>query len=416
MSLARGADSDDPGKSLPVIESCFRNFGATDARPGLRPRPDHAVGADPRGRPRRRRRWLAYRPRRAAQIELLGSAAMSYVELDHPRFTKAELDVFTRRVVADCMTHHVRRCTRRGTTKLDACCQYGCDVDLFERDAILARADRSGPVLRAEVQNLPWFDESEPEHDPDVPSGTVVRTAVHDDGCLFLAHDKRGCAIHRASLEQGWDFRGVEAVDLPAVPAVVRRGSDPRLRRLSRLLVRLRRRCADAVSRRARHDRRPVRPRARRRDGCGRVEGQRAPAADRAVTCAADHVDVDVDVHLHVHDLRGRRRDGVVIRPTRGLLSATGLVDRPTRGQLSATGLVDRPTRGQLSATGFVDRPTRGQLSATGLVDRPMHGRRSATGVCESSHSRPAFRDGFVRLAASFPRVVHSSAGFVIRL
>ena len=37
-----------------------------------------------------------------------------------------------------------------------------------------------------------------------------MRTAVHDKGCLFLSHDKRGCAIHRASLEQGWDFRGVK--------------------------------------------------------------------------------------------------------------------------------------------------------------------------------------------------------------
>ena len=132
-----------------------------------------------------------------------------YVDLDHPRFSKAELDVFTRRVVADCMTHE---CAMHAThaTKLDACCQYGCDVDLFERDAILARAATIKPVLRAEVRELPWFDESEPEHDPDVPSGTVVRTAVFDDRCLFLAHDRRGCAIHRASLEQGWDFRGVK--------------------------------------------------------------------------------------------------------------------------------------------------------------------------------------------------------------
>jgi Fe-S-cluster containining protein len=131
------------------------------------------------------------------------------VELDHPRFHRAEVAVFTRRVVADCMSH---QCTMHATgeVKLDACCQYGCDVDLHERDAILARADQIRPVLRAEVQALPWFDESEPEHDPDVPSGTVVRTAVHAGGCLFLAHDLRGCAIHRASLEQGWDFHGVK--------------------------------------------------------------------------------------------------------------------------------------------------------------------------------------------------------------
>ena len=132
-----------------------------------------------------------------------------FVELDHPRFSKAETDVFVRRVVADCMTHS---CTIHETSvvKLDACCQYGCDVDLFERDAILANADKIRPVLSVEAQQKPWFDESEPEHDPDVPSGTVVRTAVLGGGCLFLSHDKRGCAIHRASLEQGWDFHGIK--------------------------------------------------------------------------------------------------------------------------------------------------------------------------------------------------------------
>lgn len=131
------------------------------------------------------------------------------VPLDHPRFHAAELGVFTKRVVADCMTH---KCAMHATKteKLDACCQYGCDVDLHERDAILARAESIKPVLAAEVRELPWFDESEPEHDPDVPSGTVVRTAVHGGGCLFLSHDARGCAIHRASIEQGWDFRGVK--------------------------------------------------------------------------------------------------------------------------------------------------------------------------------------------------------------
>ena len=131
------------------------------------------------------------------------------VPLDHPRFHAAEVAVFTRRVVADCMTH---ACAMQAThtEKLDACCQYGCDVDLHERDAILARAAMIRPVLAAEVRELPWFDESEPEHDPDVPSGTVVRTAVHGGGCLFLSHDKRGCAIHRASIEQGWDFHGVK--------------------------------------------------------------------------------------------------------------------------------------------------------------------------------------------------------------
>ena len=190
--------------------------------------------------------------------------------------------MFTRRVVADCMSTPAR-CTTTAPTKLDACCQYGCDVDLFERDAILARAEQIRPVLRAEVQDLPWFDESEPEHDPDVPSGTVVRTAVHDDGCLFLAHDKRGCAIHRASLEQGWDFHGVKPTICRLFPLSYGEGAILVSRRLSRLLVRVRRGRADAVPRRARHDRRAVRRRARARDGCRRGAGQRAQAARRAL-------------------------------------------------------------------------------------------------------------------------------------
>jgi Fe-S-cluster containining protein len=131
------------------------------------------------------------------------------VPLDHPRFRRAEVGVFVNRLVADCMSH---RCAMHetGGEKLDACCQYGCDVDLFERDAILARADDIRPVLRDDARALPWFDEREPEEDPDTRSGIVVRTSVLGGGCIFLAHDRRGCAIHRAGLERGWDFRAVK--------------------------------------------------------------------------------------------------------------------------------------------------------------------------------------------------------------
>jgi Fe-S-cluster containining protein len=130
------------------------------------------------------------------------------VALDHPRFRTVWQSIFTRRLAADCMTHD---CTMvdTHTLKHDACCQYGCDVDLGERDAILAKAEQIRPLLRAEVANKPWF-EADIEQDPDYPSGAVVRTEVHNDGCLFLAHDRRGCAIHRASLEQGWDFNGIK--------------------------------------------------------------------------------------------------------------------------------------------------------------------------------------------------------------
>ncbi|MBA3394306.1 MAG: hypothetical protein H0T89_16795 [Deltaproteobacteria bacterium] len=132
------------------------------------------------------------------------------VSLDHHRFRHVWASVFTRRLVADCMTH---TCTvvdkAPHLVKLDACCQYGCDVDLLEREAILAKADDIRALLRPEVKDVPWF-EDEVEEDADYPSGKVVRTAVHEGGCLFLAHDLRGCSIHRASLERGWDFRGIK--------------------------------------------------------------------------------------------------------------------------------------------------------------------------------------------------------------
>lgn len=132
----------------------------------------------------------------------------SLVTVDHPRFLHAAAAIFTRQVVGDCMSH---RCMMvdTGAPKLDACCQYGCDVDLRERAAIEARAGDIRPLLRADVAHLPWF-ESELEYDPDYPSGAVVRTTVVGGGCIFLAHDRRGCAIHRGSLEHGWDFRGVK--------------------------------------------------------------------------------------------------------------------------------------------------------------------------------------------------------------
>jgi Fe-S-cluster containining protein len=131
------------------------------------------------------------------------------VSLDHPRFRRAQLAVFTQRVVADCMSH---RCAMHAERRelLDACCQYGCDVDLNERNAIIARADDIRRVLDAGVRDTHWFDDSRPERDPDSPSGWFIRTTAYVGGCVFLHHDQRGCAIHRAGLASGWDVRAVK--------------------------------------------------------------------------------------------------------------------------------------------------------------------------------------------------------------
>lgn len=130
-----------------------------------------------------------------------------YVPLDHPRFRRVDRQLFLRRVVADCMSH---RCRMHAEDRelLDACCQYGADVDVGERDRILQHAAQIRTILRVEARHMPWFTDE--EADPDFPSGRAVRTRTFRGGCVFLAHDQRGCAIHRASIEAGWDFDGVK--------------------------------------------------------------------------------------------------------------------------------------------------------------------------------------------------------------
>ena len=130
------------------------------------------------------------------------------VALDHPRFRLVESGIFVLRVVGDCLSYTCRERSPDGV-KLDACCQYGADTDLGERDAILEHADDIRQLLRADARDAPWFT-PEVEADPDFPSGWRTRTARHGDGCVFLAHDRRGCAIHRAALAAGWDFHGVK--------------------------------------------------------------------------------------------------------------------------------------------------------------------------------------------------------------
>jgi len=132
---------------------------------------------------------------------------MKYLAVDHPRFRKVQASIFTKRVTLDCMNHTCTLVDEK-RVKLDACCQYGAQADLGERDNILARTEELKALLNANVRDVPWF--SEEEADADFPSGKFVRMRQVDDGCVFLHHDKRGCAIHRASMEGGWDFHGTK--------------------------------------------------------------------------------------------------------------------------------------------------------------------------------------------------------------
>lgn len=156
-----------------------------------------ALGA--RGRPLRSVSESCYR----AHVSVV------YVPLEHPRFVKAQRDIFVKPVTPDCMIHRCRIESEHGRPMLDACCHYGVDVDVGERDAILARAGDLMEIMEPGAAASSWFEGPE-SRDPDFPSGRYVRTATRGEGCIFLAHDRRGCAIHRASLERGWSIDGVK--------------------------------------------------------------------------------------------------------------------------------------------------------------------------------------------------------------
>ncbi len=130
-----------------------------------------------------------------------------FVDVDHPRFRKIEKRVFVDTLVADCMTHSCKLVTLGDTVRLDACCQYGADVDVGERDAILAKKSEIEQFVN--VPSDQWFS-GEPTQDADFPSGAFVRTAAGEKGCVFLDLQNRGCNIHRASLAGGWDFNGIK--------------------------------------------------------------------------------------------------------------------------------------------------------------------------------------------------------------
>lgn len=133
---------------------------------------------------------------------------LTYVPVEHPRFVRAQRDIFTQRVTLDCMNHTCRLVDDNHRVKLEACCQYGAQADLGERERIIEHAEQIRALLDPDVRDIDWFcDEG---IDPDFPSGGYVRTRSIDERCVFLHQDQRGCAIHRASIEGGWDFHGVK--------------------------------------------------------------------------------------------------------------------------------------------------------------------------------------------------------------
>jgi Fe-S-cluster containining protein len=85
----------------------------------------------------------------------------------------------------------------------DGCCQHGCDVNLNERDRILAEAEAIEPTARAPRDR--WFGE-EVREDPDYETGRFVRTQRVDGACVFLRRDGRGCGLHSFAISAGRDY------------------------------------------------------------------------------------------------------------------------------------------------------------------------------------------------------------------
>jgi hypothetical protein len=132
-------------------------------------------------------------------------------KVNHPRVALVDVEIFTVTFAPDCMTHSCRCRDEGDKQRNDACCQHGADVLIPEKAAILRRAAEVASVLPAKWQDrATWFDERDPEEDPDAPGGIILRTGTTDlddesSGCVFLEHTgARGCGLHRAALVHGF--------------------------------------------------------------------------------------------------------------------------------------------------------------------------------------------------------------------
>jgi hypothetical protein len=90
---------------------------------------------------------------------------------------------------------------------MDSCCQYGCDVNLAERDRILGLAAELKAFVRPPPEQ--WFA-SEVHLDPDYETGAFVRANTVGGACVFLSQDGRGCGIHRFALATGRDYHAIK--------------------------------------------------------------------------------------------------------------------------------------------------------------------------------------------------------------
>jgi Fe-S-cluster containining protein len=115
-----------------------------------------------------------------------------------PKLHSVETDIFKLTYFGKCM-----QCTFCH----DSCCQYGCDVNLAERDRILAHKTELQPYIDAPPEQ--WF-KSEVKDDSEYETGKFVRSNVSKGACVFLSQKGRGCGIHRYALEKGLDYHTIK--------------------------------------------------------------------------------------------------------------------------------------------------------------------------------------------------------------
>jgi len=134
-----------------------------------------------------------------------------YLDVSHADVHRVDDRIFKITFAPDCMVHACRCREESDRPRNDACCQYGADVFVPERLAILRRTTEIASILKESRRNpADWFDERNPEPDPAAPAGIILRTATADpdddtSGCVFLQHDgERGCGLHRAALLHGF--------------------------------------------------------------------------------------------------------------------------------------------------------------------------------------------------------------------
>jgi Fe-S-cluster containining protein len=115
-----------------------------------------------------------------------------------PVLHHVDSEIFTLRYFARCMGCSFCH---------DSCCQYGCDVNIGERDAILKAADALAPYISYPPSR--WFGSTVHE-DAEYPTGKYVRANSIDGACVFLNRSSRGCGIHRYALENKVDYHHIK--------------------------------------------------------------------------------------------------------------------------------------------------------------------------------------------------------------